>query len=39
MTTAQLVFAVALGIVSLIVLLFAAYVISSAAWGDRWVEK
>ena len=36
MTTAQIVFSVALGIVSLLVVLFAVYVISSTAWGDRW---
>ncbi len=39
MTTAQIVFATALGIVALMVVLFAAYVISSTAWGDRWFRK
>lgn len=39
MTTAQIVFAVALGTVSLAVVLFAAYVISSTAWGDRWTRR
>jgi hypothetical protein len=37
-STAQIVFAAALGAVSLIVVLFAVYVLSSAAWGDRWVR-
>jgi hypothetical protein len=35
-TTAQIVFSVALGFVTLLVVLFAVYVISSTAWGDRW---
>ena len=39
MTTAQVVFAVALGLVSLVVVGFALYVVSSAAWGDRWTEE
>jgi len=33
----QIIFAIALGTVSLAVVAFAAYVISSVAWGDRWV--
>ncbi len=39
MTTAQIVFAVALGAVTLVVILFAAYVISSTAWSDRWTRR
>ena len=39
MTTAQIVFAVALGTAALAVVLFAAYVLSSTAWGDRWFRK
>ncbi len=39
MTTAQLVFAIALGIISLLVVAFAVYVVSSTAWGDRWMRK
>lgn len=38
MTTAQVVFATALGAVSLVVLAFAAYVVSSTVWADRWVR-
>jgi membrane protein implicated in regulation of membrane protease activity len=38
MSTAQIVFAIALGAVSLAVVVFAVYVLSSAAWGDRWVR-
>jgi succinate dehydrogenase / fumarate reductase cytochrome b subunit len=39
MSTAQIVFAIALGVVSLIVVAFGVYVLSSAAWGDRWVRR
>ena len=39
MTSAQLVFAIALGVVSLLVVAFGAYVLSSAAWADRWGRK
>ncbi len=39
MSGAQVVFAIALGAVSLVVVAFAAYVISSVAWGDRWVRR
>ncbi len=39
MTTAQIVFSIALGTVTLAVILFAAYVISSTAWGDRWTRR
>ena len=39
MTTVQVVFAVALGSITLLITLFALYVVSSTAWGDRWVRK
>lgn len=39
MTTAQILFAAALGAVTLVVILFAAYAISSTAWGDRWTRR
>lgn len=39
MTTAQLVFSIALGAISLLVVFFAAYVISSTVWGDRWISR
>ncbi len=39
MSTAQVVFAVALGAVTLIITLFALYVMSSVIWGDRWIRK
>ncbi len=39
MSTAQVVFAVALGGVTLIITLFALYVMSSVIWGDRWIRK
>ncbi len=39
MTTAQIVFAVALGVVTVLVLLFAAYVVSSTMWSGRWTRR
>ncbi|MEO6121863.1 MAG: hypothetical protein ABIW46_03940 [Acidimicrobiales bacterium] len=38
MTTAQVLFAVALGVVTLVVTLFGLYVVSSTMWADRWVR-
>ena len=35
-TRAQAVFSVALGFVTLGITLFALYVLSTAAWSDRW---
>jgi hypothetical protein len=39
MTTAQVVFAAALGSIAILISLFALYVVSSTVWGDRWVRK
>gem|GEM_PF-3555761 len=39
MTTAQVLFSIALAIITLIITLFAIYVISSATWTDRWVRR
>lgn len=39
MTTAQVVFAAALGSITVGVLAFGLYVLSSTFWGDRWVRK
>ena len=39
MTTAQVIFSVALGVVALIIVSFAIYVVSTAMWGNRWTEK
>ena len=38
MTTAQVVFSIALGTISLGILAFGIYVASSTLWGDRWVR-
>jgi len=38
-TTAQIVFSIALGCVALLVTFFAVYVMSSTTWGDRWVRR
>jgi len=39
MTTAQVVFAAALGSIAIGISLFALYVVSSTVWGDRWVRR
>jgi hypothetical protein len=39
MTTAQVVFAMALGSIAVLVALFALYVASSTVWGDRWIRR
>lgn len=39
MTTAQIVFSIALGAIAVLVTFFAVYVVSSTAWGDRWMRK
>jgi hypothetical protein len=38
-TTAQIVFSIALGSIALLVTFFAVYVASSTAWGDRWARR
>jgi hypothetical protein len=39
MSTAQVVFAIALGSITVLISLFALYVMSSVIWGDRWIRK
>ncbi len=39
MTTAQIVFSIALGSITLLVTFFAVYVASSTAWGNRWTRR
>ena len=39
METAQILFAVALGIVTLVITGFAVYVAGSTMWGDRWYRR
>jgi hypothetical protein len=38
-STAQVLFAIALGTVALIITAFALYVASSTMWGDRWYRR
>lgn len=38
MTTAQALFAVALGTITLLITAFALYVLSSTVWAGRWVR-
>ena len=39
MTTAQVVFSIALGTITLLITLFALYVASTTTWGNRWFRK
>ncbi len=39
MTRAQTVFAVALGVVALVITAVSLYVASSPRWGDRWYRR
>jgi len=39
MSTAQVVFAIALGAIALLITFFAIYVAGSTVWGDRWVRR
>lgn len=38
MTTAQIIFSVALGSITLFIVFFSLYVASSTMWGDRWTR-
>jgi hypothetical protein len=39
LTTAQTLFAVALGVVTVVISGFAVYVLSTVLWADRWVRR
>ena len=39
MSAAQILFAIALGVVTLVITGFALYVASSTMWGDRWYGR
>lgn len=39
MTTPQVLFAIALGTITLIITGFALYVAGSTMWGDRWYRR
>jgi hypothetical protein len=39
MTTAQVLFSIALGSIALLITWFAIYVAGSTMWGDRWFRK
>jgi hypothetical protein len=39
METAQILFAIALGTVTVIISGFAVYVAGSTMWGDRWYRR
>jgi len=39
MSTAQIVFSIALAVVGLIIVFFALYVLNATMWGNRWVRQ
>ena len=39
LTTAQTLFSVALGVMTLLITWFGLYVVWSTTWSDRWVRK
>ena len=39
MSTAQVLFAVALSVVALVITVVALYILSSPMWGDRWYRR
>jgi hypothetical protein len=38
-TTAQVLFSIALGLIALLITAFSIYVVSSTLWGNRWIRK
>ena len=38
-TTAQLLFSIVLGAMTLLITFFGLYVVSSTMWGDRWYRR
>lgn len=38
MTTAQVIFSIALGVATFVILAFAVFVVSTTMWGNRWVR-
>ena len=39
MSTAQILFSIALGAITLVITGFALYAVSSTMWGDRWYNR
>jgi hypothetical protein len=39
LSTAQTLFAIALGVVTVVISGFAVYVLSTVMWADRWVRR
>ncbi len=37
--TSQILFSIALGVITVVVIGFAAFVISTTMWGNRWVRR
>jgi len=39
LTTAQTIFSIALGVMTVLITGFGLYVISTTMWGDRWYRR
>jgi hypothetical protein len=39
MSTAQIIFSIALAVVGLVITFFAFYVVNTTMWGNRWVRS
>jgi uncharacterized membrane protein YeiB len=39
MTTAQVLFSIALGAIALFIVVYTLYVAGSTMWGDRWFRR
>ena len=39
MSTAQIIFSIALGTIALGISAFGLYVVSSTLWGNRWIRR
>jgi hypothetical protein len=39
MSTAQIIFSIALAVVGVIIVFFALYVLNTTMWGNRWVRQ
>ncbi len=39
LSLAQTLFSIALGVVAVIIMAFAVYVVSTVLWSDRWVRR
>ena len=39
MSTAQIVFSIALAVVALVIVLFSLFMLNTTIWGNRWIRQ